>query len=501
MTVAGAADRTARPQVLFVAAEMAPWVKTGGLGDVASALPPALAAAGARVKVLVPAYPAFREAFPNAMLFANIPALAPRLPVARVLNAGSIAPGVELLLLDAPGQFARAGNAYIDEAGQEWADNAYRYGLLSRIAAWIAEQGKRTGWQPDVLHCHDWHTALTPAYQHFLGARTPSLLTVHNLAFQGLYPPEVLFELGLPARAFRYDAVEFHGKLSFLKAGLQCASRINTVSPRYAEEIRTAEFGCGLDDLLEYRRNALSGILNGIDEAAWNPARDPALVQLYDCDTLAGKTANKHALQAQLGLTLGDAPVLATVSRMTHQKGTDLLLASTGMLLASGAQLVVLGSGDKTLEAGMQALAARHPRQVSVTIGYNEGLAHRIEAGADIFLMPSRFEPCGLNQMYSLRYGTLPVVRRTGGLADTVVDWNPDAPDPAANGFCFDHAETLAFCEAVMRALRCYREPAQWQALQRRGMQSDFSWERSAQAYLALYRQLLTAHGSTVTVL
>lgn len=492
MTRSTTAPKSAHPDVLFVAAEIAPWVKTGGLGDVASALPPALAAAGARIKVLVPAYPAFLDAFPNASLFVSLTALAPRLLPCRVLNAGFIAEDVELLLLDAPLHFARAGNAYSDETGQEWADNAYRYGLLSRVAAWIAEHGNRVGWQPDILHCNDWHTALAPAYLHFLGGRTPSLLTVHNLAFQGLYSAATLAELGLPERAFSFDGVEFHGKLSFLKAGLQCATRISTVSPRYAEEIRTEDFGCGLDDLLSYRGAQLTGILNGIDESVWNPATDPALPRHFDANCLELKADNKYALQAELGLKVGDTPLLAMISRMTLQKGSDLLLTSADAFLSEGAQLVILGTGDKVMEGSMRSLAARYPRRCHATIGYDEGLAHRIEAAADIFLMPSRFEPCGLNQMYSLRYGTLPVVCKTGGLADTVIDWNPKAPHPRANGFVFDQPDAGAFQDTVARALAVYnRHPEIWQNLQHNGMRTDFSWAPSARQYLELYRQLL----------
>ncbi|QSI78068.1 glycogen synthase GlgA [Niveibacterium microcysteis] len=480
--------------VLFASAEIAPWVKTGGLGDVAAALPPALAQAGCKVRVLVPRYPAMAEAFPNAREFVRIPGLAVRLPESRVLDAGEIAPGVTLWLLDCPSRFERAGNPYVDSDGKEWHDNVWRFGLLSRIASWLAENGKDTGWPVDVLHCNDWHTALAPAYQHYLGGDTPSVVTVHNLAFHGQFPESAIGDLGLPRRGFRFDGIEFHGKLSFLKAGLQLCDRITTVSPTYAAEIQTTDYGCGLDGLLRYRKARLQGILNGIDENQWNPATDPLIEACYDADSLDKKAANTVALRRELGLDPGTSPLLGVVSRMGHQKGSDLLVEEGDALVAMGAQVVVLGSGEKPLEAAFEAFATRHPGRVSVTVGYNERLAHRIEAGADIFLMPSRFEPCGLNQMYSLRYGTPPIVRRTGGLADTVVDATAETlKDGSATGFAFDYASGEALLACVRRALDLHRDPLHWRQLQRAGMQRHFGWELAARQYLALYESLLPA--------
>lgn len=480
--------------ILFTSAEIAPWIKTGGLGDVAAALPPALARAGCAVRVLIPCYPVMARAFPNATELLHVEGLAVRLPACRVLDAGEIAPGVGLWLLDAPSRFAREGNPYVDAGGHEWADNVWRFGLLSRVAAWLAEHGAETGWPVDVLHCNDWHTALAPAYQHYLGGETPTVLTVHNLAFHGQFPESALGDLGLPRRGFRFDGIEFHGKLSFLKAGLQLCDRITTVSPNYASEMQTEAYGCGLDGLLRYRRNRLVGILNGIDEQQWNPADDPLIVQHYTRKSLDDKAVNTAALREEMGLDADDTPLIGVVSRMAHQKGSDLMIEEGDSLVMMGAQLAILGSGEKPLEAGFAALAARHPGRVAVKIGYSEQLAHRIEAGADMFLMPSRFEPCGLNQMYSLRYGTPPIVRRTGGLADTVVDATPATiTDGTATGFVFDHASGEALLECVRRAMDVFRDPQAWRQIQRAGMQAKFSWSGAAAHYRELYESLLPA--------
>jgi starch synthase len=481
-------------RILFATAEMAPWVKTGGLGDVAAALPPALARAGCELRVLLPRYPALARAFPEATELLQLPALAPGLPACSVLQTDEISPGVVLWLLDMPDFFAREGNPYTDPNGDEWPDNVWRYGLLSRVAAWLAENREATQWPVDVLHGHDWHVALASAYRRYLGGHTPHVMTVHNLAFQGLFGHHTLAGLGLPESAFRFNGVEFHGKLSFLKAGLQSCDSITTVSPTYAREIQTAEYGCGLEGLLRYRSERLVGILNGVDQDTWNPATDTFIDTRYDADSMARKSANSRALRNELGLQQAEVPLLGVVSRMGHQKGSDLLLDVGDRLIGMGAQLAVLGAGDKAVEAGFGALAERHPRHVAVQIGYSERLAHAIEAGSDIFLMPSRFEPCGLNQMYSLRYGTPPVVRRTGGLTDTVVDANSTTlANGSANGFVFDEPDAESLLEAVSRALALRgADAAAWCQLQRKGMLQNFGWEAAAQRYRALYA---TLHG------
>ncbi len=477
-------------KVLFATSEMAPWVKTGGLGDVAGALPAALRALDHDVRVLVPAYPALSKSFPDAEEIARPRWLNGLLP-SPGLKQATAPDGTPLLLVDYPHYYGRPGNPYLGPEGRDWLDNHLRFGLLSRVAAWLGSTSSTVDWQPDIVHCHDWQTGLAAAYLHYLpGGQAKSLFTVHNLAFQGLFDHASLFELGLPDAAWNIDGVEYYGYLSFLKAGLQHADAITTVSPTYAREIQTDEEGMGMAGLLRHRAQDLSGILNGIDTREWNPATDRHLRQTYSSRRLEHKAANKAALQQELGLEQrDDLPLLGVVSRLTEQKGLDLLLEVAPQLLKLPAQLVVLGSGSHELEHAWKALAHKHKAQCAVVIGFDEALAHRIEAGADIFLMPSRFEPCGLNQLYSLRYGTPPVVRATGGLADTVID----ATDARrGNGFVFGPATAEALLQAVHRATLAWRDPVLWRKLQRRGMARDSSWQDAAGHYAELYQKLLS---------
>jgi len=478
--------------ILFVTSEMAPWVKTGGLGDVAAALPAALHRARHDVRVLIPAYPAMLQAFPDARQVAELPALAPALPPTRLLAAE--ADGLPLLLLDCPELFDRPGNPYLDAHGHDWADNGIRFGLLSRVAARLGQPGSPLGWQPDVVHLNDWQSALAPAWLHYEGGAA-SVITVHNIAFQGNFPAHHLAALGLPAHAWRFDGVEYHGQLSFLKAGLQLATLISTVSPTYAREIQDEAFGYGLAPLLRHRRSALRGILNGVDSSLWNPATDPALAASYAANRLAAKRENKEALQQEMGLAVAnDRPLFGIISRLTEQKGLDLVLQLGEGITHLPAQLAILGSGDKSMEAGFRDLAERFPEQIAVKLGFDEALAHRIEAGADCFLMPSRFEPCGLNQMYSLRYGTPPIVRATGGLADTVVDVSEATlADKTANGFVIAEATPHELWLALDRATRCWHDRKLWQRIQQNGMRRDFSWEHAAHDYVTLYRDAIAA--------
>ena len=475
-------------KILFVTPELAPWVKTGGLGDVAGALPATLRALGHDVRVLVPAYPALSKSFPDAAEIARPQPLGGLLPTPALKQ--TVAPdGTPLLLLDYPHYFDRPGNPYIGPEGRDWLDNHLRFGLLSRVAAWLGSESSTLDWQPDVVHCHDWQTGLAAAYLHYLpGHRAKCLFTLHNLAFQGLFDHASLFELGLPDAAWHIEGVEYYGYLSFLKAGLQYADAINTVSPGYAREIQTDEEGMGMAGLLRVHTGKLSGILNGIDGKAWNPATDSYLAQNYGARRLELKAANKAALQAELGLEQrANLPLLGVVSRLTEQKGLDLLLDVAPQAFQLPAQLVVLGSGTPALEHEWVALARKHRGRCAVTIGFDEALAHRIEAGADIFVMPSRFEPCGLNQMYSLRYGTPPVVRATGGLADTVID----AADPKhGNGFVFGPASADALLQALQRATAAWTDPVLWRRLQQHGMARKSGWQEAARHYVELYQRL-----------
>ncbi len=479
-------------QILFAVSEMAPWVKTGGLGDVAAALPAALRARGIDIRVLMPRYPALRQAFPDATWLAALPALAPGLPPARLLQAEH--EGLPLWLLDCPELFDRPGHPYVAPDGHDWPDNGIRFGLLARAAATLSQPWSPLAWRPHLLHLNDWQTALAAAHLHYEGGAA-SLVTIHNVAFQGCFPRELMFQLRLPEKAWSFDGVELHGAFSFLKAGLQFATRISTVSPTYAEEITDPAIGYDLAPLLEHRREALTGIVNGIDRALWNPASDPALTAPYAANRLAAKRRNKAALQAELGLEASEAlPLFAVVSRLTEQKGLDLVLALGDRLADLPAQLAVLGTGDAAMQNGFRRLAARHPRRIAARIGFDEALAHRIEAGADCFLMPSRFEPCGLNQLYSLAYGTPPIVRATGGLADTVVDCTPASlADGSGNGFVFLQPTVEALWQTIARAVALWHRRKDWHRLQQNGMRVDHSWKRSAAQYAALYRQTFAA--------
>lgn len=486
-------------RILFATPELAPWVKTGGLGDVSAALPAALAEAGLEVRLLVPGYPDLLAAFAQRRALAQVERPGGQLlPVA--ISQVALRPGLELLLLECPACYDRHGGPYQDRTGRDWADNALRFGLLSKVAALLASRDTPLDWHPHVLHCNDWQSALAPAYLHYRHpAAAASVTTIHNLAFQGLFPAATLEALDLPASAMAIDGVEFHGRISFLKAGLQYSDRLTTVSPTYAREICEPEHGFGLDGLLRYRRDRRSGdlvgILNGIDTREWDPATDRSIAAPYDSRSLALKQLNRAALGERLGLDLAaDTPLLGMISRITLQKGADLVIEAAPTLVARGARLAVLGSGDAAMEAAWRELAVAHPGRIAVRIGFDESLAHLIEAGADLFLMPSRFEPCGLNQMYSLAYGTPPVVRATGGLADTVVDCTPQSlSDGSANGFSFAPATTQALLAAVERALDAWRDVETWRRIQRNGMARDWGWGQAARQYADLYRSCLPA--------
>ena len=487
------------PRVLQVAAEVYPWVKTGGLGDVIGALPAALARAGADVRLLLPGLPALLAALEDKQSICSLGAVfgAPRVDVLR----GSLALGAGLTayVVDAPERFARPGDPYLDPDGRDWPDNHLRFGLLGWVAAQLAMGKIDPHWRADVLHAHDWHAGLAPAYlRSDPRPDVASVFTIHNLAFQGLFASDVLEPLGVPRKFFSPDGLEFYGKLSFIKAGIRYADRVTTVSPGYAREIQTAEMGCGLDGLLRARARDLTGILNGVDGTTWDPAADRYLADHYTAADLGGKARLKATLQREFGLDVRpEAIVFAVVSRLTEQKGMDLLLQALPTLREVGGQLVLLGSGERVIEEALRDAAAADGGNIGVRIGYDEGLAHRIIAGADSIVVPSRFEPCGLTQLYGLRYGTLPLVRRIGGLADTVVDASPGsgAPD-RATGFTFDEPAAAALAHAFRCVGTAWRDPALWSGLMQRAMAQDFSWESAARAYLDLYRTLLSTEAA-----
>jgi starch synthase len=482
-------------QVLFVTSEIAPIIKTGGLADVSAALPAALYKMGVDIRVLLPGYPQVLKALPQlqvAVDFFNYPPSGfSEIPPSRLLF--DVLPnGVPLYVFDCPEMYLRGGGPYQDEFGHDWDDNAQRFGLFSKVAALMGSAETPLKWKPDVVHCNDWQSGLTPAYLQYLQLPAPCVMTVHNLAFQGIFPSSLMPELGLTWDCFRFDGVEFYGSLSFLKAGLSYSKHITTVSPSYAKEIQTKELGFGLQDLLDFRHESLTGILNGIDMDEWNPSADSNLVKNYSGDDLSGKLVNKLALQKRMGLKQdADIPLFGLVSRFANQKGLDLVLDIAEKLVSLPAQLVLLGSGDADLQSRALLLAHQHSGNIAAYIGFDEGLSHLIEAGADIFLMPSRFEPCGLNQMYSQRYGTPPVVHATGGLIDTVVDCNADTiEDGTASGFVFEEMDATTLLLTVQRAVTAYHNKKLWLALQKNCMQKDFSWKKSALSYLEIYTQL-----------
>ena len=473
-------------KVLSSASEIYPLVKTGGLADVAGALPGALAKLGVDAVTLVPGYPAVMKALhaPEIVherheLFGG---------AARLLRGK--AKGLDLFVLDAPHLYDRPGNPYLGADGRDWPDNARRYAALSLIAAEIG-RGLVSSFKPDVVHCHDWQTALAPAYLHY-GGGPPSVMTVHNLAFQGHYPASIFAALGLPPHAFAIDGVEYFEGVGFLKAGLRLSRAITTVSPTYAREILTPEDGMGLDGLLRTRRNDVHGIVNGIDTDVWNPASDPFIAQGFTAKALASRADNKRALEKRFGLEHGDGLLYCIISRLTLQKGLDLVAMAMPKIVASGARVAVLGSGDPGLESAFKGAMARHPGRVGFTTAYDEPLSHLMQAGSDAIIIPSRFEPCGLTQLYGLHYGCVPVVSRVGGLADTVIDANDAAiAAEVASGIQFAPVTQDALEHALARASALFADKAAWASLQRAGMRADVSWDRSARRYAALYQSLI----------
>jgi starch synthase len=475
-------------RVLSIASEAVPLVKTGGLADVAGALPAAVAPHGVAMTTMIPGYPQVIRAIGKAKAVHTWPSLLGE--PARLL-AAKIGEH-PLLVLDCPHLFTRDGGPYVDGFGKDWGDNWLRFAAFARAAADVAS-GAVKGLQFDLAHAHDWQAGMVPAYLRFGPAvRTvPSVMTIHNMAFQGHYGADVFPQLGLPPEAWSMHGVEYHGGVGFLKAGLEAASAITTVSPTYAREIREREFGMGLEGLIRSRGDRVHGIVNGIDPADWNPETDPALPARYSWRTLGKRAANRDALAAEFGLDAGDGPLFVVITRLTWQKGMDVLLEVIDHLVGLGGQLALLGSGDPALEAGFHAAAARHPGKVGVRIGYDEALSHRMQAGGDAILVPSRFEPCGLTQLYGLAYGCVPVVSRTGGLADTVVDANLAAiAAGAATGIQCNAVNYAALADAISRTVTLFHQRETWKAIQRAGMKTDFSWGRSGKAYADLYRSL-----------
>lgn len=486
--------------ILFACSEIYPLIKTGGLADVAYNLPRALQAMGHNVRIVLPAYRAVLARVGDAEPVATLNSIygtTVRVRQTVLPDSGSEKDSLTVYLTDAPALFDRPGNPYGDSTRRDWDDNALRFGLFGRVVADIALNRAQLGWQPHIVHCNDWHTGLAPLWLAVEAERPATVFTIHNLAYQGLFPFAEFDRLQLPVtvngiavRDFR--GLEFYRQLSFIKGGIVFADAVNTVSPGYAREVLHDDFGCGLDGLLRYRGAAFSGIVNGIDTEVWDPGSDPFIHRRYSSSSLQRKLANKTALRQEFQLPVNsERLLLGMVSRFSEQKGVDILLAALPRLLKLPVELMVLGSGGEKFERGLHAFAQRYPDRIAVVSGYDEALAHRVIAGADVLLIPSRYEPCGLTQMYSQRYGTLPLARAVGGLADTVIDINAGS---AATGVLFADYSAEALVAAVRRALVLYRDPERWRHAQRKGMATDFSWRRSAREYRALYESLLSRH-------
>ncbi|WP_298422433.1 glycogen synthase GlgA [Rhodoblastus sp.] len=476
---------------LSVAPEIYPLVKTGGLADVAGALPRALAAEHVAMRTLCPGYHPVLAALKKTEAIARFDDLfgGP----ARLLSGR--AGGLDLFVLDAPHLYERDGGPYVGPDGRDYGDNAFRFAALAKVGAALG-QGLVEGYSPEVVHAHDWQAGLTAAYLHYSGKPRPGVVTtVHNLAFQGQFPAEVFGKLGLPPQAFSIEGVEYYGGVGFLKAGLQLSDRITTVSPTYAEEIQQSHAGMGLDGLLRARAGELFGILNGIDVEVWNPETDPMIAAPFSRKKLGQRAENKKALQARMGLTHApDRLLVGVVSRLSWQKGLDLLLACLPLLDEINAQLVLLGTGDPAFEAAFQDAAQHHQGRIAAHFGYEESLAHLIQAGADVILVPSRFEPCGLTQLCAMRYGAVPVVARVGGLADTIVDANEMALEAnCATGVQFTPVSAEALAGALRRCAKLHARPATWRKIQANGMKTDVSWTHPARHYAGLYREIALA--------
>jgi len=482
-------------KVLFVSSEVFPLIKTGGLADVSGSLPNALQRLGVDIRILIPGYPAVLNQLVDLKPIGALHHL-PHIDHAELLLGTIKETKVKVIVIKSAALYERNGGPYADPNGLEWQDNPVRFGVLSKVASILAsEHSPITDWHPDIVHCNDWQTGLAPAYMKLSEhSRAKSIISLHNMAFQGSYAPNWVVSLGLPSSGFSIEGFEYHGQLSFLKAGIFYADAITTVSPRYAVEIQTAAFGFGLEGLLSQRSDEIKGILNGIETDEWNPESDKYLTKNYSSKNLAGKQVVKAALQQSLGLNVdANAPLLGVVSRLTHQKGLDMLVPHLQTLIDQGCQFALLGGGEMGLEALFQNIAIQNPGRASVTIGYNEPLSHQIMAGCDMFIMPSRFEPCGLNQLYGLAYGTPPIVNATGGLADSVVDSNQvHIANKTANGFVMVEASADGLMACIKRAVDMYRnDKATWLQIQKTGMSQNLSWDKSAQEYLAVYQGLV----------
>lgn len=477
-------------KILYISSEAFPLVKTGGLGDVAGSLPAALLKQKQDVRLLLPAYPEVLQKTKSHKILASssyynltVDVIETHLPGTRVV----------VWLIDCPAAFSRPGGPYTNHHGHAWDDNALRFAVFCRAAVDIALNNLKLSWKPDIVHCNDWQTGLVPVLLNQNKKRPATIFTVHNLAYQGTFNYQTFTDLKLPDELWHMDSLEFYQQMSFIKGGLAFADKITTVSPNYAKEILQPEFGYGLDGLLNHRVKHLSGILNGIDEKYWNPGTDIHLIERYNKRSLNKKQINKTALQKELTLPQNpELPLVGMISRLVEQKGLELILQSMKSLLKLPLQLVILGTGESHYEIQLSEWAIKYPDNFKIIIGYDEALAHRIEAASDMYLMPSIFEPCGLNQLYSLRYGTLPIVTPVGGLKDTVINANEKTiSQKKANGFVVKNKSASDLMNIIKYAISIYKQPEVWKQLQLTAMSGDFSWHISAKKYIHLYKDVL----------
>lgn len=478
--------------VLFVSSEVYPLIKTGGLADVSMSLPSALLEAGLDVRVMLPAYRTVLDKLRDSTIVGWL--FIPGFGDVRILEGSLESSPIKFWMVDAPALFDRGGNPYTHPDGYDWPDNGLRFAVFSQAAALMASDALKLGWSADVVHANDWQTGLVPAFLSYHAHPPKTVFTIHNMAYDCHLDYGEFQRLHLPPHWWSMEVGEFYGRFSFMKAGLVFSDHITTVSPTYAKEICTQEYGYGYADILQHHQDKLIGILNGIDADAWNPQADNCLAMNLSDDFEAYKQANRQALLKELGNKKGidnDAPLIGFVGRMVHQKGIDLLLDALPKLFdKTNAHVVIVGSGEASLEELMRALKKKFPERIDCHIGYSECLAHLVEAGADMFVMPSRYEPCGLNQMYSLKYGTLPIVRCTGGLADTIIDVSDTQNKP--NGFVFEEANSKALFETMMRAIKEWKSKKSRQRLIKNGMKKDLGWDKSAKQYISLYTQSKT---------
>lgn len=487
-------------RVLFVSSEIYPLAKSGGLADVSAALPRALAALGIDVRLVIPGYPRAIEKATGKTTDVEIEDFMGAGPM-RLVSGFTPDTGLPVWLVDCPPLFRRAGGLYQDEHRQDWSDNLTRFAVFSHVAANLSIGQYVEDWRADIVHAHDWHAGLVPAIlDKFPGRKPATIFTMHNLAYQGLFPAVHYPQLNLPDHLFNADGLEFYGQISLLKAGVRYSDRLTTVSPTYAREILTDECGCGLEGLLRYRAEDLVGILNGADYEVWDPATDPHIAANFSVGATAGKRTCKEALQEEFGLRVdADAPLVVFMSRITHQKMADIVAPLLPEFAQRGAQCILFGDGDPQIEEQFALAARRYPQQIAARTGYEEAVAHRLLAGGDILLHPSRYEPCGLTQLYAMRYGTLPIVRRTGGLNDTVIDAaDQELARGTGTGFVFDAATGADLLRCLEGALAQYRQPLSWRRVQRQAMAQNFTWEASARRYLDLYRGMMA--GSDVAL-